>query len=75
MYDIFKNHKVFPNVFEEIETNNDDLSFKMIKHQKFYVRTNCLDCLDRTNAVQCKLAFLALIQILNQFEERNMFEE
>lgn len=75
MYDIFRNHKVYPNVFEEVSTDNDELSFKMIKHQKFYVRTNCLDCLDRTNAIQAKLAFLALIQILNQFEEKNMFEE
>ena len=75
MYNIFRDHKIFPNVFEELPSFGNQLKFKIIKHQRFYVRTNCLDCLDRTNAVQAKLAFLGLIQILDQFEKRKMFEE
>ena len=38
--------------------------------QKAIVRTNCVDCLDRTNAYQTKIGFLALILLdgVNKFE-------
>lgn len=46
----------------------EDLCTKKVVHtQKGVVRTNCLDCLDRTNFVQTKIAMLTLEQILKEF--------
>ena len=41
--------------FNQFAIENDEL--KPISVQKKMVRTNCMDCLDRTNAVQTKIAF------------------
>jgi hypothetical protein len=40
-------------------------------------RTNCLDCLDRTNFFQAKLALITLEVILKQFNvcNKNLLEE
>ena len=65
MYQIFRDHNVRLNCFEE----GSNGSFQNITKQKMFVRTNCLDCLDRTNAVQAKLAFLAFIQAV-EFKEK-----
>lgn len=35
------------------------------------MRTNCLDCLDRTNVVQTKLTFRIVEVILDTFKEQN----
>lgn len=40
---------------------------KVIKQQEGIVRTNCMDCLDRTNVVQSVLARRALFQQLKDF--------
>lgn len=42
-------------------------SGKIIKEQSGIVRTNCMDCLDRTNVVQSVLARRALLQQLKDF--------
>lgn len=41
---------------------------KIIKQQIGIVRTNCMDCLDRTNVVQSVLARRALLEQLKDFE-------
>lgn len=41
---------------------------KVIKKQTGIIRTNCMDCLDRTNVVQSVLARRALLQQLKDFE-------
>ena len=41
---------------------------KIIKKQSGVVRTNCMDCLDRTNVVQSVLARHTLLQQLKDFE-------
>jgi hypothetical protein len=33
-------------------------------HQKGVIRTNCLDCLDRTNVTQYKISEIILMEIL-----------
>lgn len=38
------------------------------------IRVNCLDCLDRTNAVQTKFAFLNYLQVLENFETLNLYD-
>ena len=35
------------------------------------MRTNCLDCLDRTNVVQTKIAFRIIETILDRIKETN----
>ncbi|EAR86607.2 endonuclease/exonuclease/phosphatase family protein (macronuclear) [Tetrahymena thermophila SB210] len=42
----------------------------VMKKQKGVVRTNCLDCLDRTNFFQLRIAFIALTQII--FQQLNL---
>ena len=42
-------------------------SGKVLKQQNGIVRTNCMDCLDRTNVVQSVLARRALLQQLKEF--------
>lgn len=49
-------------MFEKIEKNNHKL--KSIKFQNGVMRTNCLDCLDRTNAVQMYFAFNVMLEQL-----------
>lgn len=44
---------------------------KPLLEQKGVMRTNCLDCLDRTNVVQNKLAFRIIETILDQIKDMN----
>ena len=44
---------------------------KPLLEQKGVMRTNCLDCLDRTNVVQNKLAFRIIEAILDQLKVMN----
>ena len=41
-------------------------SIEKTKTQKGIIRSNCIDCLDRTNAVQTKFAFLVLFDIMKE---------
>lgn len=43
----------------------------MLQEQKGVMRTNCLDCLDRTNVVQTKIAFRVVEVILDRLKEAN----
>lgn len=43
----------------------------IIQEQKGVMRTNCLDCLDRTNVVQTKIAFRIVENILDRLKESN----
>ena len=44
---------------------SEDLStHEVLKHQKGTTRTNCLDCLDRTNVVQTRISWLVLQKML-----------
>ncbi|EAR97727.3 endonuclease/exonuclease/phosphatase family protein (macronuclear) [Tetrahymena thermophila SB210] len=68
-----KYEKVNPIIRELSQMNNnfhfyaEDLSNKTcIVTQKGIVRTNCLDCLDRTNVFQSKIALDSLVQQLDQ---------
>lgn len=57
------------NELKEFGYFEGDLSSgKVIKQQEGIVRTNCMDCLDRTNVVQSVLARGALLQQLKDFE-------
>lgn len=44
----------------------DQKKEKVMSEQKGVFRTNCLDCLDRTNFFQAKLALITLEHIFNQ---------
>ena len=46
----------------------DTVAVSMLKEQGGIVRTNCMDCLDRTNVVQSVLAKRALLNQLKDFE-------
>lgn len=46
-------------------------SGKIVQEQKGVMRTNCLDCLDRTNVVQTKLTFRIVEVILDQIKNMN----
>ena len=43
----------------------------ILTEQKGVMRTNCLDCLDRTNVVQNKIAFRIVENILDKLKEIN----
>ena len=43
--------------------------------QKGVIRTNCVDCLDRTNAFQTKISFLAIKQMLAKIEAANVLSK
>jgi hypothetical protein len=47
---------------------------KFLREQTGVMRTNCLDCLDRTNYVQSRLALRALRTFLGQFVGRETHE-
>ena len=40
--------------------------FKVLKSQKIVIRSNCMDCLDRTNIVQSVISKDFIIKILKQ---------
>ncbi|KAL4474924.1 hypothetical protein ABPG74_001620 [Tetrahymena malaccensis] len=42
----------------------------VMKKQKGIIRTNCLDCLDRTNFFQLRIAFITLTQVI--FQQLNL---
>lgn len=44
---------------------------EVLTEQKGVIRTNCLDCLDRTNVVQNKIAFRITEKILDYMKELN----
>lgn len=46
-------------------------SGKVLEEQKGIVRTNCLDCLDRTNVTQTMIAKRILESILDRIKELN----
>lgn len=46
-------------------------SGKVLEEQKGIVRTNCLDCLDRTNVTQTMIAKRILETILDRIKELN----
>lgn len=69
MYRLFENHDMKMNCFVQVGRG-----FKRIQKQKTIIRTNCLDCLDRTNAVQAKLAFLAYINVVEDEERLNWYQ-
>ncbi|KAI3775156.1 hypothetical protein L1987_49725 [Smallanthus sonchifolius] len=45
---------------DDKNTNADNFSFKPPKHQTGVLRTNCIDCLDRTNVAQFAYGWAAL---------------
>ena len=49
---------VFQFFSEDLTTN------EILKHQKGTTRTNCLDCLDRTNVIQTRISWLVLQKML-----------
>lgn len=49
----------------------DRISGKISQEQKGVMRTNCLDCLDRTNVVQTRLAFRIIDEILDRLKSLN----
>ncbi|CAD8100342.1 unnamed protein product [Paramecium sonneborni] len=50
----------------DIDKNNNNILSKINNQQTGVVRTNCMDCLDRTNVVQSVVSRNFLLQILNQ---------
>jgi hypothetical protein len=47
--------------------------FLRTQKQNTMIRTNCLDCLDRTNAVQAKLGFLAYMIVMEDIEKKGFY--
>jgi hypothetical protein len=61
IYNIYNVNDISPNLYEF----EDFMEYYVQKNkQTVLLRTNCLDCLDRTNAVQTKFGFYALYKIL-----------
>ena len=50
----------------------NSLLHKVVSEQEAVVRTNCLDCLDRTNFFQAKMAIITLQNIFEQLGVSNM---
>lgn len=46
-------------------------SGKIVAEQKGIMRTNCLDCLDRTNVTQTKIAMKIVETILDKVKQQN----
>ena len=60
---LIQNIEPAANVFQFY---SEDLStHEILKHQKGTTRTNCLDCLDRTNVVQTRISWLVLQKMLS----------
>ena len=45
----------------------DSAKNEVLDHPEGIFRTNCLDCLDKTNFFQAKLALISLEDIFNRF--------
>lgn len=61
IYNIYNLNGVKYNLFQYEELMD---GYEPSERQTIQIRTNCLDCLDRTNAVQTKFGFYALYKIL-----------
>ena len=60
---LIQNIEPAANVFQFY---SEDLStHEVLKHQKGTTRTNCLDCLDRTNVVMTRISWLVLQKMLS----------
>ena len=60
---LIQNIEPATNVFQFY---SEDLStHEVLKHQKGTTRTNCLDCLDRTNVVQTRISWLVLQKMIS----------
>ena len=70
MYKLFEEHDMKLNCFIQ-----EGEGFRTIQRQKTFIRVNCLDCLDRTNAVQAKLGFLAYIMATEDEEKLSLYKE
>ncbi|KAH8740122.1 phosphatidylinositol phosphate phosphatase [Cryptosporidium ryanae] len=46
------------------DVDSDDNSFVILERQKGVIRTNCLDCLDRTNALQWYVAWTWFVDLV-----------
>ena len=63
---LMKNFVSIVNIFKfYCEKNNNNFNNEVLKEQKGVCRVNCLDCLDRTNVLQARIAWLALEKMLN----------
>ena len=60
---LIQNIEPAANVFQFY--SEDLSSHEVLKHQKGTTRTNCLDCLDRTNVVQTRISWLVLQKMLS----------
>ena len=59
---LMQNIEIPINIFQFF---SEDLnSHEILKHQKGTTRTNCLDCLDRTNVIQTRVSWLVLQKML-----------
>lgn len=76
----FQNFQMLNNLVIKVEEKlvktfgyytEDRISGKISQEQKGVMRTNCLDCLDRTNVVQTRLAFRIIDDILDRLKSLN----
>ena len=59
---LMQNIEIPVNIFQFF---SEDLNtHEILKHQKGTTRTNCLDCLDRTNVIQTRVSWLVLQKML-----------
>ena len=59
---LMQNLEIPLNIFQFF---SEDLNtHEILKHQKGTTRTNCLDCLDRTNVIQTRISWLVLQKML-----------
>ena len=59
---LMQNIEIPINIFQFF---SEDLNtHEILKHQKGTTRTNCLDCLDRTNVIQTRVSWLVLQKML-----------
>ena len=70
IYTLYGNHDDF-NYYEYAVLDDD---YILEQKQENVLRSNCLDCLDRTNAVQTKISFLVLYFMLKKLNF-NLFQK
>lgn len=56
--------------YNEWVFDKQEKRFQKLQTQKATIRTNCLDCLDRTNAAQTKIAFYVLALIVKKLDPK-----
>lgn len=69
VYEIYDDNKVQFNEFDYMIGLEE---YDRIKKQNVIARTNCLDCLDRTNAFQTKMGFYFLYKLLQEIDAPEM---